>query len=133
MKIYLSILLALCVFLFGCRETSRTEVHIQQEQAALRILLDVPPHFTLPPIPDYNIPTAEKIDLGRHLFYDKRLSGNGTQSCAGCHLQLLAFADGLRTPRGSTGTTRHLLGQMTVLLSLSNNCRYRFDPIVPLN
>lgn len=47
--------------------------------------------------------TAEKVALGRHLFYDQRLSGNQTQSCASCHQQSLAFTDGLPTSIGSTG------------------------------
>src|SRR5690606_40662560 len=54
-------------------------------------------------IPDYNPLTAEKIALGRRLFYDVRLSGNQTQSCASCHRQALGFSDGVVTPRGSTG------------------------------
>jgi cytochrome c peroxidase len=74
------------------------------EEAALRELLGVPDHFVTPAIPAGNPPTAEKIALGRHLFYDRRLSANQTQSCADCHLQALAFADGLVTPTGSTGT-----------------------------
>ena len=41
--------------------------------------------------------------LGRALFYDTRLSGNGTQACAGCHRQALAFTDGRARARGSTG------------------------------
>ena len=69
----------------------------------LRALLRVPDHMELPAIPAFNPPTREKIELGRHLFYDERLSANQTQSCAGCHLQSLAFSDGLRTPTGSTG------------------------------
>ena len=44
-----------------------------------------------------------KVELGRHLFYDKRLSDNGTQACASCHLQELAFTDGKLTAVGSTG------------------------------
>ncbi|GAB3358634.1 di-heme enzyme [Giesbergeria sinuosa] len=44
-----------------------------------------------------------KVDLGRHLFYDRRLSGNGTQSCASCHHQDKAFTDGLAQAVGSTG------------------------------
>lgn len=47
--------------------------------------------------------TNEKVELGRHLFYDKRLSGNQTQACAGCHLQEKAFSDGLTVGIGSTG------------------------------
>ncbi|MEQ9495449.1 MAG: di-heme enzyme [Deltaproteobacteria bacterium] len=69
----------------------------------LRALLGVPDHMALPPIPDFNVPTAEKIELGRWLFYEKRLSANETQACSSCHEQALAFADGVDTPEGSTG------------------------------
>lgn len=47
--------------------------------------------------------SAGKAELGRHLFYDTRLSVNGKQSCASCHRQELAFADGLARGRGTTG------------------------------
>lgn len=47
--------------------------------------------------------SAEKVDLGRRLFYDRRLSGNGTQSCASCHQQAHAFTDGRAHALGSTG------------------------------
>lgn len=43
------------------------------------------------------------MELGRRLFYDVRLSGNQTQSCASCHKQELAFTDGLPLGKGSTG------------------------------
>ncbi len=35
-----------------------------------------------------------KVELGRHLFYDQRLSADGSMSCASCHQQTLAFTDG---------------------------------------
>jgi cytochrome c peroxidase len=44
-----------------------------------------------------------KVRLGRRLFYDTRLSGNGTYSCASCHKQALAFTDGRPHAVGSTG------------------------------
>ncbi len=47
------------------------------------------------PIPDNNPQTTEKIELGKKLFFDRRLSGDGTMSCATCHNPELAFADGL--------------------------------------
>ena len=47
--------------------------------------------------------TEAKFQLGRFLFYDRRLSGNGTQSCASCHIQQLAFTDGATRSTGSTG------------------------------
>jgi len=41
----------------------------------------------LPPVPDpaYNVTTVEKVELGRLLYFDKRLSKDGTVSCASCH------------------------------------------------
>jgi cytochrome c peroxidase len=76
------------------------------DNPALRALLHLPPGVPLPRIPVDNPLTAEKIALGRALFYDTRLSANQTQACASCHLQELAFSDGLARPTGSTG---HLL------------------------
>lgn len=63
----------------------------------------LPPGFPLPRVPDNNPMTAEKAELGRYLFYDQRLSGNGTLACAGCHIQALAFTDGKAVSSGSTG------------------------------
>jgi cytochrome c peroxidase len=65
--------------------------------------LPLPAGFPAPFIPADNPYSAEKAELGRHLFYDERLSGNGEQACAGCHRQELAFTDGLPTAIGSTG------------------------------
>ena len=45
-------------------------------------------------IPDNNPQTPEKIALGKTLFFDRRLSGDGTMSCATCHIPELAFSDG---------------------------------------
>lgn len=56
-----------------------------------------------PVIPEDNPLTAAKVDLGRHLFYEKRLSADGSQSCGTCHLQSLAFSDGRIQPVGVTG------------------------------
>lgn len=69
----------------------------------LRGLLHLPANFAIPAVPDYNPVTAEKIALGRRLFYDPRLSANGTQSCGSCHLQSLGFSDGRTVAVGSTG------------------------------
>jgi cytochrome c peroxidase len=49
--------------------------------------------------------SAAKAELGRHFFYDKRLSANGTQSCASCHDQARNFTDGRAHAIGSTGET----------------------------
>jgi cytochrome c peroxidase len=46
------------------------------------------------PIPLANPQTPEKVDLGKKLFFDRRLSGDGTMSCATCHIPDLAYTDG---------------------------------------
>ncbi len=63
----------------------------------------LPPGFPVPKVPAGNDVTPARVELGRHLFYDDRLSRNGTQSCASCHLQALAFTDGRAGAVGSTG------------------------------
>ncbi|MCC9646728.1 di-heme enzyme [Rubrivivax sp. JA1029] len=63
----------------------------------------LPAHFPEPKVPADNPMSAAKVELGRFLFYDPRLSGNGQQSCGSCHLQALAFTDGRATAVGSTG------------------------------
>ncbi|GAB4127390.1 MAG: di-heme enzyme [Sideroxydans sp.] len=56
-----------------------------------------------PVVPADNPMSEEAFQLGRRLFYDKRLSGNGTYACASCHFQHLAFTDGKPVSIGSTG------------------------------
>lgn len=46
---------------------------------------------------------SELIKLGKSLFHDKRLSADGTISCATCHVPEKAFADGLRVAKGIGG------------------------------
>ena len=61
------------------------------------------PEWTPKPIVPANNPmTAEKVELGRHLFYEPRLSVTGEYSCASCHKQSLAFSDGKPVAVGST-------------------------------
>jgi cytochrome c peroxidase len=65
----------------------------------------LPAGFPTPKVPAGNPMSAKKVDLGRFLFYDTRLSGNGTQSCGSCHHQDKAFTDGRAQSIGSTGET----------------------------
>jgi cytochrome c peroxidase len=53
---------------------------------------------------------ASKAALGRRLFFDKRLSADGTISCASCHQPERGFTDGLPLARGLKGRvgTRHV-------------------------
>jgi cytochrome c peroxidase len=64
---------------------------------------DLPDGVPEPRVPEDNPMTAEKVELGRFLFYDTKLSANQTQSCGSCHRQELAFTDELARAKGSTG------------------------------
>jgi len=50
--------------------------------------------FKHTPFPINNPPNLEKIELGKMLFFDRRLSGDGTMSCATCHIPEMGFSDG---------------------------------------
>jgi cytochrome c peroxidase len=64
---------------------------------------DLPAWMPKPLDPRDNPTTAEKVELGRRLFYDQRLSVNRSRSCASCHRQALAFTDGLAVSPGAFG------------------------------
>jgi cytochrome c peroxidase len=53
-------------------------------------LVPLPP---APPVPSGNLMTKDKIALGKRLFFDPRLSVNGSISCAFCHVPTAGYAD----------------------------------------
>ena len=56
------------------------------------------------PYPPENEPTPERVTLGKKLFFDPRLSGDGNMSCGSCHNPALGWSDGLRTAKGVKST-----------------------------
>jgi cytochrome c peroxidase len=57
-----------------------------------------------PPIPPGNPQTATTIELGRKLFFDTRLSKDGSTSCATCHDPEKAYSDDRATAAGLNQT-----------------------------
>src|SRR6476646_6359567 len=72
-------------------------------RAADAYVWHLPPGVPRPKVPADNPMSEAKVRIGRRLFYDTRLSGNGTFGCASCHQQKLAFTDGRARALGSTG------------------------------
>jgi len=64
---------------------------------------NLPRGFPKPYVPAGNPMTAAKVELGKYLFYDTRMSVNGKASCATCHKQERAFTDGRAVGVGTTG------------------------------
>jgi len=63
----------------------------------------LPAGFPKVPVPADNPMSAAKVELGRFLFYDQRMSVNGKGSCSTCHLQELGFTDRKIVAVGVTG------------------------------
>jgi cytochrome c peroxidase len=63
----------------------------------------LPPGFPTPEVPADNPMSDAKVELGRRLFNETRLSVNGRYACATCHRRELAYTDGLAHAVGTTG------------------------------
>ena len=74
------------IFLFSCNKDKAS--YLPTPTA-----VSIPSHFPQMLIPSDNPMTEEGIELGRYLFYDKRLSGDNTMSCATCHSPENSFSD----------------------------------------
>jgi cytochrome c peroxidase len=62
-----------------------------------------PPAFEPIEIPRENPMSEEKVALGHQLFFDKRLSVDGSRSCYSCHVCEKGLTDGLPTAIGAAG------------------------------
>src|SRR5439155_8058585 len=60
------------------------------------------------PVPEENPITAEKVEQGRRLFFDRRLSHDESTSCSSCHEPSRAFSDGRPVSIGVAGRTGRL-------------------------
>src|ERR1700686_608865 len=85
--------------------------------------LGVPLALTRSVIPKDNPQTPEKIALGEKLFFDGRLSANGTVAWASCHDPRLAFTDGRPVSVG-IGNRVGQRNSPTVLNALYNQTRF---------
>lgn len=73
----------------------------------------LPPGIPPPPTPADNPQTPEAVELGRHLFYELRLSKHENRACGTCHEQAKAFTDGFHR---AVGTENDLHGHNTASL-----------------
>lgn len=100
-KTVFALFTAALLFLSACRDESGTNVH--DSGLSEDFTWQLPSNIPLPVVDPNNPMSETKFQLGRHLFYDTRLSGNGTLSCSSCHQQDKAFTDGRSLAVGSTG------------------------------
>lgn len=100
-KIFLA---AFVVMLFGCNEESPDDGDLSSiPYSPVSYDPNLPDYLPKLTIPADNPLTVDGINLGRHLFFDNILSGNGTMSCASCHDPKKAFTDGNAVSVGIDG------------------------------
>ncbi len=93
----IALLLTSIVLLVGCQRM-RSTAEFEPE------LLPLPQQLTTyepMTIPADNPMTAEKVALGRQLFFDERLSGDGSRSCYSCHVCEKGLTDGVAKSIGA--------------------------------
>jgi cytochrome c peroxidase len=82
-----------------------------------------------PPSPDDNKSTPARVDLGKMLFFDPRMSGTGQVTCSSCHLPERGWTDGMPT------TTRFMGKVMPVasptITNLGYNTIFMWDGRMP--
>lgn len=83
---YLIGLLAVILLILACKKD-------KVEYTPTPYELKIPNHFPDMIIPEDNPMTVEGVELGRKLFYETRLSGDNTLSCASCHAPEHSFSD----------------------------------------
>lgn len=86
------------VYTLQCCETSSSNSAFTSAKNLIK--LKIPSHFPAIDFPEDNLLTAHRVELGRRLFYDTRLSQDHSKSCGSCHLQNLAFTDGIKVSEG---------------------------------
>ncbi|HXG92829.1 MAG TPA: cytochrome c peroxidase [Blastocatellia bacterium] len=92
-------ILAIAIAAFAYADAAAQQNSSMEIKLPLGITRDLWEYY----VPKDNPVTPEKVELGRELFFDKRLSADGTVSCATCHDPKLAFTDGKRVAEGIGG------------------------------
>lgn len=93
---YLVYVFLLIVLIFSCRKD-------RVGYKSTPYVLDIPSHFPDMIIPADNPMTVEGVELGRYLFYEKKLSGDNSMSCASCHMPDNSFSDPSQFSTGIDG------------------------------
>jgi cytochrome c peroxidase len=97
--------IVLTAFCSGCVQNGIDSDSVSAKPVGKVITIQSPLGLPPVPVPAENPVTAETIDLGRRLFYEKRLSSDTSLSCASCHNPSIWFADGRIHSIGVGGKT----------------------------
>lgn len=97
-----------------------------EEPTAAEAFVPGPPEdFARPPIPEDNPQTPEKVALGKQLYFDTRLSADGSRACYTCHLVENGLTDGKPVAEGALG--RVLTRSSPTLWNIAYHTQFYWD------
>lgn len=104
-KFILSLAVAFTTFvgITACQNQEVAQKDSPQETESYHLDIPLGLENLEPQIPADNPLTAEKVALGKQLYFDTRLSKNRTVACVSCHNPRLGFADGMAVSTGING------------------------------
>ena len=126
-RLYITTLVSIvCGLLWACRPddgiTPPSALYDPSPYAFNRPELEGPNRlFPTMVIPSNNPMTSAKVELGRYLFYDSKLSVSGNQSCNSCHKQEYNFGDNVALSTNASGSRNSRNAMPLVNLGWANN------------
>lgn len=94
-------MLLLFVFMLFVVSCKKEDTMVREISDGNKVIsLTIPKGFPYPTIPDDNLPTKNRIALGKRLFLDSILSRDHTISCGSCHFENKYFTDNLKVSTG---------------------------------
>lgn len=114
---------ALALFLLLPVLVRASDSSVESSNLEIRVPLGIPQDLWAYFIPKDNGMTAGKVELGRKLFFEPRLSADGSVSCASCHDPNRAFTDGKRLAEG-IGGRRGTRNSPTLLNAMFNGGQF---------
>ena len=117
MKYFIPLSFFFLFLLFSCLK----EKNIELTNSPTPYVLNIPSNFPPFEIPDENPLTVEGVRLGRHLFWENRMSGDNSMSCASCHAPQYAFSDPSPSSIGINGDSSKRNSMVLQNLAWSND------------
>lgn len=114
-------LVTVVVVLVGCTTQTKTTGSKPETVPLPQQLTTYEPMF----IPADNPMSPEKVALGRQLFFDERLSGDGSRSCYSCHVCEKGLSDGL--PKSIGAFNKHLSRSSPTLWNIGYHKEFYWD------
>ncbi len=106
------------------------ERSVSQELPAAPPVAEAPRGLPATPSPEHNPTTAEKVELGRLLFFEPRLSATGAMSCASCHQPEHGFASPDKRSKIASGQLN--LRHTPTLYNTAYNQTWAWDGNMPV-